>query len=190
MAESQRRRRWYWENDTDAEGKPVRSRGVPDGGDLAALRRGLGRPAGSVPQMWRFYRSVVSSPDSPQLAAEHAALALYGLHQQSQRTPMHQPGVGLGEALRRLKACEGVSEDAVTRRFNAAATATSFDELVAHLRGLITQLRGKTIALDYSQLCEDLRRWNNPSGQSQVRRYWGMQYHAWHSAGAEEPSPA
>jgi CRISPR system Cascade subunit CasB len=185
MPEPRRRRDWYWEKYIDDEGRWIRADRTPEGGDLAAMRRGLGRTAGSVPQMWPFYESVASHANSPRLDAEHAALSLYGLHQQSQRDPMHKPGAGLGEALRRLKACEGVSEESVARRFNAAATATSVEELVAHLRGLVTQLRGKKIALDYSQLREDLLSWTSPTGQAWVRRHWGMQYHAWHSADAD-----
>ncbi|HWO61545.1 MAG TPA: type I-E CRISPR-associated protein Cse2/CasB [Umezawaea sp.] len=187
MSEPQRRDRWFWETYIDEQGNWNQAGKQPDGRELAALRRGLGRLAGSVPQMWPYYRSVIPSAESPRLDAEHAALTLYGIHQQSQRHPMHRPGIGLGDALRQLKNHDGVSEEAVTRRFNAAATATSVGELVAHLRGLITQLRGKDIALDYTRLREDLLGWINPAGQSWVRRRWGMQYHAWHSAEADVP---
>ncbi|MEU5691978.1 type I-E CRISPR-associated protein Cse2/CasB [Actinosynnema sp. NPDC020468] len=167
----------YWEDQVDGEGRWKNDK-PPNGGDLAALRRGLGRQAGTVPQMWRFYRTYAEHPDAPALVAEHAALALYGLHQQSQRTPMHRKGVGLGEAMRRLKSSDGVNEDGVTRRFNAAATATSLDELVAHLRGLITLLRGKSIALDYTRLSKDLRMWTRSEGAASTRRYWGLQFYA------------
>ncbi|WNV85007.1 type I-E CRISPR-associated protein Cse2/CasB [Umezawaea sp. Da 62-37] len=190
MSEPRDRRAWYWETYVDDQGHWKKTSEQPEGRDLAALRRGLGRLAGSVPQMWPYYRSVIPSVESPRLDAEHAALSLYGLHQQSQRNPMHKPGIGLGEALRQLKNHDGVSEEAVTRRFNAAATATSIGELVAHLRGLVTQLRGKDIALDYTRLRDDLLDWINPTSQSWVRRRWGMQYHAWHSAKADEDATA
>ncbi|WP_199443836.1 type I-E CRISPR-associated protein Cse2/CasB [Umezawaea beigongshangensis] len=189
MPEPERRDSWYWEKNTDDQGRWKHAKDTPSGQDLAALRRGLGRPAGSVPQMWPFYQAVVPDEHSPRLVAEHVALSLYGLHQQSKSTSMHRPGVGLGTALRDLSRKESVSEAAVTRRFNAAATATSTDELVAHLRGLITQLRTHTIALDYSRLWRDLLTWSFPDGPGQVRRRWGMQFHAWQSTdGDKKPS--
>lgn len=190
MTESHRRRPWYWEKYIDDKGRWSRKDGGPLGEDLAALRRGLGKPAGTVPQMWRFYEAIANDENSPRLVAEHAALSLYGLHQQSQRTPMHCPGMGLGTALRRLSRQEDVSDAAVARRFNAAATATSVHELVAHLRGLVTRLRSHSIALDYSYLVRDLLDWSYPDGPARVRRRWGMQFHTWQAAEADEQRPA
>ena len=89
-----RRGRWYWET-FSAENRYAHA-------DLAALRKGLGRRAGSVPQMWRFYRSVTSDGvTSSRLSAEHAALTLFATHQQSQHERMHQQRIGLGRAVRR-----------------------------------------------------------------------------------------
>lgn len=187
MTHPERRHKWYWEKHTDDEGKWSHENYVPPGQDLAALRRGLGKTAGSVPQMWRFYEAIVAGENSPRLAAEHAALSLYGLHQQSQRASMHRPGEGLGTALLRLSRQDSVSEEAVTRRFNAAATATSSTELVAHLRGLVTQLRSHGIPLDYSRLWRDLLDWTFPEGQARVRRRWGMQFYEWQAAAADAP---
>ncbi|GLZ28138.1 hypothetical protein Lesp02_03280 [Lentzea sp. NBRC 105346] len=185
MPEPAHRGEWYWTQYIDDQGRWRRASRQPPGEDLAAMRRGLGRQPGSVPQMWRLYQAIVADEHSPRLAAEHAALCLFGVHQQSQRTPMHKPGTGLGKALRDLSRRDGVSEEAVARRFNAAATATSFDELVAHLRGLVTLLRTHAIPLDYTTLLTDLLRWSDPDGQAQVRRRWGMQYHAWQSPTAQ-----
>ncbi|MFI0796876.1 type I-E CRISPR-associated protein Cse2/CasB [Micromonospora rubida] len=173
-ADDQRQRRtrpFFWEKDY--------SSGPPEGKDLAALRRGWGRPAGAVPAMWPHYTRL--RPDgwpSPQLHAEHAVLVLFALHQQSQSRLMHQPAVGLGLAVAKLRDSGKFSADAVTRRFGAAATATSFTEVVAHLRGLITQLRALTPAqpLDYNQLYQDLRAWQDPENAHAVRRRWGAQY--------------
>lgn len=66
--------------------------------------------------------------------------------------------------------------DPVDRRFAAAATATDLTELVLHLRGLVTQLRGIGQPLDYTKLYEDLCRWQDPGRADEVRRWWGMQY--------------
>jgi len=64
----------------------------------------------------------------------------------------------------------------VDRRFTAATTATGPTELVLHLRGLVTQLRGIGQPLDYTRLHEDLCLWQDPRRAGEVRRRWGMQY--------------
>ena len=181
----------YWLRYVNPRGEWVRlSRTGPPGAELAALRRGLGREPGEVPAMWPFYTQANDRGElTPEYAAEHAALSLYGLHQQSQRDSMHRDGVSIGKAVAVLRRRWGgrsaqVQEDKVDwtrvhpidRRFAAAATATSFSELVLHLRGLVTQLRGISQPLDYTQLYEDLLAWHSPVGATRVRRRWGMEY--------------
>lgn len=159
----------------------------PPGEHLSALRRGIGRAAGSVPQMWRFYTTLTDDGRlTTALRAEHVALTLFGVHQQSKRAPMHETHVGLGSAARVLRGSPKVSEDAVDRRFSAAATATSMSELSVHLRGLITQLRGIDQPLDYSMLCRDLRAWQRPDQIPRIRRRWGSEYFV----GRESPAEA
>ncbi|WP_242423552.1 type I-E CRISPR-associated protein Cse2/CasB, partial [Frankia sp. EI5c] len=59
--------------------------GRPDGAALAALRQGAGREPGTVPQMWRHYTTLNRGGElSFQLRAEHVALVLFAVHQQSQ----------------------------------------------------------------------------------------------------------
>jgi CRISPR system Cascade subunit CasB len=164
------------------------------GADLAALRRGIGRSPGSVPAMWPFYTQI--NPDgraTARYAAEHAALTLFAVHQQSQAACMHRNGVGLGTAVLRLRqhdqpraagpasatgpaAPDWSKEHPVDRRFNSAATASDLIELVLHLRGLVTQLRDIAQPLDYTMLFDDLRVWDAPEGAARTRRRWGMQY--------------
>lgn len=171
-AESRPHRR-YWDRHVDREGHWHR----PDGADLAALRRGLGREPGSVPEMWPYYTTLNAEGRlTERLEAEHIALALYALHQQSRTEPMHRHGVGLGTAMQALRRSEKFSPEAVDRRFSAAATATSLGEVTAHLRGLVSQLRTISQGLDYNQLVRDLANWAHPERRSQVRRRWGSQY--------------
>ncbi|NNJ63451.1 MAG: type I-E CRISPR-associated protein Cse2/CasB [Dactylosporangium sp.] len=169
----------------------------PRGADLAALRRGLGRAAGDVPGMWRFYQHMNADGSvTGMLRAEHAALSLYAMHQQSIGHSMHQPEIGLGTALFALRHAEGVNPDAVDQRFAAAATATSLAELVGHLRGLIHRLRGVNTGtgrgqgLDYSLLVRDLAGWQRPGGTIRVRRRWGGQYFSLASAKAPHSQPS
>lgn len=181
------RRGMYWE-----EFSPAAAR---SGADLAALRRGLGQEPGSVPELWRFHRASISSYEadsgelSPNLAAEHAALTLFALHQQSQRQPMHHRDIALGAALRRLRASDPYknSPEALDTRVNVMATSGDVPELVNHLRGLVTLLRRSGQPLDYTRLYYDVRDWHFPERQDRVRRRWGAQYYDW--AGTAKPEP-
>ncbi|MEV5767957.1 type I-E CRISPR-associated protein Cse2/CasB [Micromonospora sp. NPDC052213] len=177
-------RPYFWERDYSQQ--------TPEGKDLAALRSGLGREAGDVPAMWRYYTQLRSDGRaSRELRAEHAALVLFAMHQQSQSRLMHQPNVGLGSAMAKLRASGRYTTDAVDKRFGAAATATSFTEVVAHLRGLVSQLRTLSPAqpLDYSLLSRDLRDWQDPDRIHRVRRRWGSQYFTFRTE-ADAPAEA
>ncbi len=170
-----RRGRWYWET-FSAENRYAHA-------DLAALRKGLGRRAGSVPQMWRFYRSVTSDGvTSSRLSAEHAALTLFATHQQSQHERMHQQRIGLGRAVRHLRDSGKHSAEAVDRRMDQVATAADVEELVGHLRGLVTVLRTIGQPLDYTWLRSDIERWHDPQAQADIRARWGSGYFRWSSA--------
>ncbi|MBB5775748.1 type I-E CRISPR-associated protein Cse2/CasB [Nonomuraea jabiensis] len=179
----------YWTRYVAADGTWRPKQGPPPGEDLAAFRAGLGRPAGTVPALWPYYTSPIDDrlarqgKVSPELAAEHAALALYGLHQQSRSDPMHRPGTRLGQALRRLhKQSEhdkGFSREAVDRRVNAAASATQVPAFLTHLRGLISQLRTVGAPLDYDRLLRDIHDWQRPDTRQLARRRLGLDYYGW-----------
>ncbi|MDT8915135.1 type I-E CRISPR-associated protein Cse2/CasB [Amycolatopsis sp. PS_44_ISF1] len=165
--------------------------------DLARLRRGLGKPAGSVPEIWAL--TVGSVPESlswqgdePNWAeqAAHAALTLYALHQQSSAAPAHVPGTSFGSAMARLRSSGQRSEDAVTRRFMAAATAGSIAEVLTHLRGLISLLRTERQGLDYALLADDLARLVAPGGAPAVRLAWGRAFYRNNTPQDDDPEPA
>ncbi len=169
--------RHYWERHTNAGQGFTR----PPGEDLAALRRGIGAEPGAAPAMWPFYTTLNDGGGvSPRLWAEHLALTLYGVHQQSQGAPMHVAGVRLGEALRVLRHCGRYSTDAVDARVTRAATATDVHELATHLRGLITMLKTVPMpqGLDYTRLYRDLVDWQSSSRAGKIRRAWGRDYFA------------
>lgn len=160
--------------------RPARRGDLPgiDGAMLAALRRGVGREPGTVPEMWPHYRELTADGHvTRRLRAEHITMALFGVHQQSKSQPVHRQGVGVGRAMAALRDSNRFSGDAVDRRFVTFATATSLAEIETHLRGLITQLRDvEGGALDYTQLFHDLVRWQDPDQAPEVRRRWGSQY--------------
>lgn len=185
--------RYYWDDRvasggtwrTDARtGLPME----PPGQDLAAMRSGLGRGAGTVPALWPFYITWSDGQASLDLEAEHAALSLFGLHQQGQQQPMHRPGISAGAALRALRTSGRFSEEAVDHRVAAAANATSVPALLYRLRALVTQLRTVGQPLDYTLLLRNIKDWDHPETRQRVRRTWGLAYHSWGTTpGKEQP---
>lgn len=168
--------RYFWERAAEqSDGTDHK----PSGADLAALRRGVGTEPGAAPEMWVYYTHLAADGSvSRMLRAEHTALCLFGLHQQSESQPMHRPGVTVGHALRALRASDRYSPQAVDARVQRAATATDLTEMTHHLRGLVQML--KTLrppqGLDYTQLFWDLVDWQRPERIGRVRRRWGADY--------------
>lgn len=160
-------------------------RGLPAArADLARLRRGVGKPAGSVPELWELTLAAVPQDliwdrDEPSRAehAAHAALTLYALHQQSMSVPAHIPGVGFGQAVGHLGGGAGPSQAAVARRFMAAATAESADGLLTHVRGLISQLRTAKRGMDYARFADDIMAILTPGRGTAVRLTWGRGFY-------------
>jgi CRISPR system Cascade subunit CasB len=150
----------------------------PPGDDLAALRRGVNQPPGGVPAMWRFYRTWRDGDDGWQhLQAEHHALVLFAFHQQSQHRLVHEPhGPSIGAAARTLHS--RFQEAAVDRRFFAASTAATLDEVAYHLRRLLQQTRALAgpARIDYTGLYWDLAGWEDPERRGRTQRRWGRAY--------------
>lgn len=177
MAEPKTQSSHYWE-------RVMREGGDPPGEDLAALRSGAGRPAGSVPAMWRFYSVEDSGTAAPSaaLVAEHHALVLFGFHQQSKHDRLvHEPGHSVASALHRLRWSDAYRErgEAIDGRVSAAATAPTVDAVAWHLRSLVGLLRGEALGFDYTELFRDLVLWSIPDRAARVRRRWGRDYFSW-----------
>jgi CRISPR system Cascade subunit CasB len=152
--------------------------------DIAKLRRAVGKPTGSVPEVWEYTMAAVPSSlqwdrDEPSRAeqAAHAALTLFAQHQQSISVPAHQHAVSFGQAVGRLAQTEERSHQAVTRRFMAVATAGSVGEMLTHMRGLITQLHSAQIGFDYARLADDLLGLLNPDRAQRIRLVWGRDFY-------------
>lgn len=155
--------------------------------DLARLRRAVNQAPGSVPEVWditlgELPERLVGKGDDPSRAetAVHNALALYALHQQGKSESMNRRGEGLGRAVRRYILTKDVTggfdnESPILRRFNALSTADSVDELLWHLRSLITQLRGSNILLDFAELAGQLYDFHFSEARDRVRLAWGRQ---------------
>lgn len=153
---------------------------------LARLRRAVEQPPGSDPLIWDWTINGIQLPrgydsDLPSRGerAAHAAVTLYAVHQQSRGDHMYRwgaEGFGLGRAVARLQGARD-SEAAVRKRFDALATASDLGEAMRHARGIVTQLRGAGLALDYAALADQLEAFQDPRRRTNVRLVWGRDFH-------------
>ncbi|MFE8950046.1 type I-E CRISPR-associated protein Cse2/CasB [Streptomyces sp. NPDC007856] len=161
---------------------------------LARLRRGAGREAGQLPDLWALIDTgpLHETPDGARPLSEseliraedalHVALTLYALHQQSRRSGMYQadrPGRrrGLGAAVRRMMK-PGEIDEPVHKRLVRAGTSLDLAVLAQRLRDIVVLLRREDIELDHAQLAGQLYTWQWPGGADTVRREWGRSFHA------------
>ncbi|MEU9197881.1 type I-E CRISPR-associated protein Cse2/CasB [Streptomyces hundungensis] len=160
---------------------------------LARLRRGVGKGAGTVPDLWglvdlgdlyaegRSERDVARAEE-----AVHTALTLWAVHQQSRPAAMHRSGGHeLGAAVRALMP-PGETDEALRKRFVRTGTAGSLPVLATRLREIVLLLRQQDIALDYAVLAHQLHTWARPQGADAVRSAWGRSFHVYR-APAEDP---
>ena len=151
-------------------------------GELAALRRGVSRSPGELPEIWELTRVEVpdGAGDAPtwEEIAVHTAMTLYAVHQQSRTEHMFSPGVGLGSAARRLIGSPDEENPSARARFNALVTSTTVAELRHHLRGFVSLLRARGIALDHAMLADDIVGFQRPGGAKRVRLNWARQYYS------------
>ncbi|MFC6356063.1 type I-E CRISPR-associated protein Cse2/CasB [Luethyella okanaganae] len=150
---------------------------------LALLRRGVGKAPGDDVRLIEYttaglYPDDLRLPDAPTDAerAVYAALTLFAVHQQSQREGrMHRTGYSFGRSARLL--AKHTSEEAVRRRFTALATASGWDELTRHARGLVQQFRAHSVPLDYERFARDLLHLQQPRFAAAVRNSWGRDFY-------------
>ncbi len=141
-------------------------------GALAALRRGLGRPPGSAPEMYPYV--VPFLPHDPPPWQEHAyylIASLFALH------PLNCSTGNMGDHMAAARA--GDSDDALERRFTALLAAHP-DDLPHYLRQAISYLRSKEIPVHWGQLLADVQGWGHPDRGDQVRKRWAAAFWAWH----------
>ncbi len=133
-----------------------------DRGALAALRRGLGQPPGTVACT---YRHVL--PWAPALRKGqdvcYITASLFALHS----TP---GGTGtLGGALARMQA----PSDSLEMSF-VALLDTEFEDLPDQLRRMVSRLKAKDISVDWRQFIKDVFYWDHESRFVQER--WAREF--------------
>ena len=161
---------------------------------VAALRKGASRSPGELPEIWELTRVEVpdGAGDAPtwEEIAVHTAMTLYAVHQQSRTEPMFSPGVGLGSAARRLIGPPDEENPSARARFNALVTSTTVAELRHHLRGFVSLLRARGIALDHAMLADDIVGFQRPGGAKKVRLNWARQYYSLPAESLPATAPA
>lgn len=150
---------------------------------MAHLRNATNKAPGTDPELWSITLEDLPSTDqgrgqhaSPSEWASHISLSLFAVHQQGKKSKgMHDPGVRFGRVIRGLSD-HGMSADAVKRRFDALATASSPLEVQHHLGALVRILRNADASIDYVRLADDLRRLLIPGQHKPVLLQWGRDF--------------
>lgn len=157
-------------------------------GELAQLRRMIGKTPGEVPETWGLLfegcpEELMCGDGEPTYGewTIATALSMYALHQQGNepvKDSMNQQGMSFGRAVRLL--APKVDDDrleSVRRRFNVFATSADMIECSYYLRGLIQLLRVESIKLDYPMLAVDLYQFQTYDGAKKVRLRWGRDFY-------------
>ena len=140
-----------------------------DRGALAALRRGLGQPPGTVADMYRYIVPWLPvQPNRQRETAYYTLAALFAYHP----TP---GGTGnMGDHFARARDPKG-DDTAIERRFTALLAAHS-DDLDFYLRQAISFLRSREVPVNWHQLLADALSWGHPDRYIQrrwARAFWG-----------------
>ncbi len=136
---------------------------------LAALRRGLGQPAGTVASMFRYVVPwLPADAKSWQERRYYLIASLFAYHPQA-------GGMGnMGDHFARTRTPQG-DDTATERRFTALLDAHP-EDLDVYLRQAVSLLRSKEVAVNWRQLFDDLRRWgyeSRPVQNAWARAFWG-----------------
>lgn len=130
---------------------------------LAALRRGLGQPPGTVADMFPYVMSFIAENDyyDRELSVYQTA-ALFALH------PSHTDEGNLGTHLRAY--AKMVGDDTATERRFTQLLRLRRGSMDAHLRQHIQILKAKGIPVNWHQFYRDLCYWSHPDHF--VQRQW------------------
>jgi CRISPR system Cascade subunit CasB len=154
-------------------------------GALAALRRGLGKPPGSVAEMHRYVAPWPPEEDDPfapwvqrRQDAWYLVAALFALHQVDYWRGMDTSRrYNLGWSFRRLASTQ--ESDSVEKRFTALLNSHT-DDLPAHLQASVSLLA--EVPINWAQLLADIQEWGDDDRS--VQRGWAQAF--WGSRGSRD----
>lgn len=139
-------------------------------GALAALRRGLGQPPGTVAETFRYVEPWLGEKRSPaREAAFYLVASLFALHPKS--TPQGNMGAHLAQTR-----SEG-GKDALERRFTALLAAHP-DDLPFYLRQSVSFLKSKEEPVNWNELLWDLQNWDEKRDdpRKSVQKKWASAF--------------
>jgi CRISPR system Cascade subunit CasB len=148
---------------------------VPDRGAIAALRRGLGKPPGTIHVMDRYVLPFIAGePDEPY----YLVAALFAAWHQGKEKMVTAEG-NLGKSLLAMVNLEQNREEAEKRieKRLVALLNCHRDDLSQHLRQVVSLLKSKEVPINWAQLLHDIRNWNWESRDVQrswARGFWSM----------------
>jgi CRISPR system Cascade subunit CasB len=152
-----------------------------DRATLASLRRGLGQPAGSVPEVSRIVQRRLALDAEPWVEAAYYLIApLFALH------PDEGGAGNMGNHFRDV--CEPGQDlpPNVERRFMAllASDPADLDDV---LRQAVTLLKSKSVPVNWHELVRDVLDWKHPNEErrTRVQRKWSRAF--WRT---RPPAPA
>ena len=156
-----------------------------DRGALAALRRGLGQPPGTVPDMFRYVVPRLPENAYPGSWAEkiyYLVASLFALH------PKSASGGNLGDHFAALREPDPDKNTALERRFTALLNAHP-DDLPDYLRQAISFLRSKDeTPVNWHELMWHLLQMSDPERAAQIRKRWATSFWRTRSRETEQPS--
>lgn len=155
---------------------------------MATLRNSIGRETSQTIAVWPILFDYIPetflSKTGDLSNSEQAiltSLQMYALHQQGRENSVDKWAEkkewnNIGAALKSLRTGEDTT--AIDRRFNAMITATTFEELVQHLRQMIRLLRrNKEVTLSYASLANDLYAYLQGKEEA-IRIQWAKAYYS------------
>jgi CRISPR system Cascade subunit CasB len=145
-----------------------------DRGALAALRRGLGQPPGTAPEMYPYVVRRLPKNAYPNSWTEqtfYLVAALYALH------PKSTLEGNMGQHFAHTLDPNPDHNQAIERRFTALLTAHP-DDLNFYLRQAISFLksRGDGIPVNWHRLMWDLLAWGYPDSRTRVQKQWAASF--------------
>jgi hypothetical protein len=159
---------------------------------LIAARKAVATEPGTVPEVWPLY----TSSNSDSIAAEHAAIGIWGAHQQGQtgfvhaaRTEERPYPPNFGAACRKLfdeqfigdptisSPLDTMAEDTISKRLAVLSRTDEVSVAVSHITSLVRLMRPtRNSQFDYGDLYWALRNWSDADNRTAVMYRWSRSY--------------
>ena len=135
---------------------------------LASLRKGVGKPPGTVVEMFRYVVPFTGEKTTRWDQDMHFIVgSLFALH------PLKGGSGNFGNVFRRIKG--KTDSDSVEGRFMALLNCHE-DQLQNHLRHAVSLAKSKDVPVNWNELFRELRSWRHPDRWVQRRwaeSFWG-----------------